>query len=355
MWLARWQGASRSCDKVETVRVLLTGAAGFIGSHFVEAILKTTDWDIVGLDRIDQTSTLHRILDTNAYQAHRERFSFVWHDLRSPINESVARTIGGDIDLVLHLAASTHVDRSIEDPAAFVLDNVLGTCHLLEWIRSTIRPRLVVNFSTDEVFGSAPEGTAYSERDAFRSGNPYSATKAGAIELCTAYHNTYGLPIVTTNCMNVIGERQHVEKVVPLFTRKILLGETVTIHADPSRTKPARRNYIHARNVWNAIRFLIDQGTPGERYNLVGDCEVDCLELAQMIAAIMDRPLRHEIVDFHSSRPGHDLRYALDGAKLAKMGFAQPVTFEASLARTVKWFVDNPQWLGLASAPGNVS
>lgn len=331
------------------MRVLLTGAAGFIGSHFVEAILKTTDWVVVGLDRIDQTSTLHRILDTDAYQAHRDRFSFVWHDLRAPVNESVGRVIG-DVDLVLHLAASTHVDRSIEDPASFVLDNVLGTCHLLEWLRVGAHPKLIVNFSTDEVYGSAPQGTAFSERDPFRSGNPYSATKAGAVELCTAYHNTYQLPIITTNCMNVIGERQHVEKVVPLFTRKILLGETVVIHADPSRTKPARRSYIHARNVWNAIRFLVDRGTPGERYNIVGDREVDCLELAQMIAAVVDRPLQHEIVDFHSSRPGHDLRYALDGTKLAAMGFVQPVTFETSLERTVKWFADHPQWLQLAKA-----
>lgn len=330
------------------VNVLITGASGFIGSHFVEAILKTTDWNVIGLDRLDETSTLQRITATDAYRANRGRFVFVWHDLRSPINEMVAQAMYtlGRIDIVLHLAAGTHVDRSIANPAGFVLDNVLGTCHLLEWARAHA-PRLVVHFSTDEVFGSAPDGVAYREGDAFRPGNPYSATKAAAVDLADSYANTYGLPIVTTFCMNVIGERQHPEKYVPLLVKKILSGERVYVHADPSRTQPARRSYIHARNVWNAVRFLIDRGIPGQRYNIVGDRELDCLELAQLVAQVLDRPLDAQLVDFHSSRPGHDLRYALDGTKLAAMGFSQPVTFEDSLRRTVEWFAGNPQWLGI--------
>lgn len=327
-------------------RVLLTGACGFIGSHFVEAILKTTQWQVVGLDRIDETSTLERVRETDAYRAQRERFTFVWHDLRSPINPEVSRAIG-EVDLVLHLAAGTHVDRSIVDPPGFVLDNIVGTCHLLEWIRRANHRPLTLHFSTDEVFGEAPDGAAYVEDDRFRPRNPYSATKAGAVELADSYANTYGLPIITTLCMNVIGERQSVEKVVPKFTRQILTGETVIIHADPSKTYAARRSYIHARNVWNAVRFVIERGQPGERYNITGDRELDALELAQMITRILDRPLRHELVDFHTDRPGHDLRYALSGAKLAAMGLAQPVSFTESLAKTVKWFANHPQWLGL--------
>lgn len=326
-------------------RVLLTGAPGFIGSHFVEAILKTTDWDIVGLDRIDGTSTLRRISDTEAYVKNRHRFKFVWHDLRAPINDSIAYEIG-DIDIVLHLAASTHVDRSIADAPSFVLDNVLGTCHLLEWARGAV-PHTFVNFSTDEIYGSAPDGVAFGESAPFASGNPYSATKAGAVELCNAYRNTHGVRVFTTNSMNVFGQRQHVEKLVPLLVRKLIRGERVLIHCDKTRTKPARRSYIHARNVWNAIQFLLAQGTPGERYNIVGDRELDCLEMAQMVAAIMNKPLDYELVDFHSDRPGHDLAYRLDGSKLANMGFSQPCTFEDSLERTVKWYQANPSWLGL--------
>lgn len=337
-------------------RVLLTGACGFIGSHFVEAILKTTDWYVIGLDRLDETSTLHRIFDTDAYQAHKDRFAFVWHDLRSPINAEVHRKLVhpfGDIHTVLHLAAGTHVDRSIVDPPSFVLDNVLGTCHLLEWVRTRGgNVGRMINFSTDEVYGSAPDGISFKEQDAFLSGNPYSATKAGAVELCTAYHNTYEIPVITTNCMNVIGERQSAEKYVPMLVRKILAGEIVRIHADPTKTKPARRSYIHARNVWNAIEFLLRNGVPGQRYNIVGDRELDCLELAQMVETILAPmgSLKYELVDFHSSRPGHDLVYRLDGKKLAAMGFSQPVTFEAALKQTVLWFADHPEWIGMSAS-----
>jgi len=327
-------------------RVLITGASGFIGSHFVEAILKTTKWEVVGLDRIDETSTLERILATDAYREHAHRFTFVWHDLRAPINESVARAIGY-VDVVIHLAASTHVDRSITDAQTFVMDNVLGTCHLLEWARH-MPLELFVNFSTDEVFGPAPAGWAFHEHDPFRPANPYSASKAAAVELADSYRNTHRIPVVTTFCMNAIGERQHPEKFVPLLVKRILRGLVVTIHADPTRTQPARRSYIHARNIWKAIQFLIAQPrnlVVGERFNITGEREVDCLELAQLVAQIIGKPLHYELVDFHSDRPGHDLRYALNGDKLARLGFVPPVSFEESLERTVQWFVANPEWL----------
>lgn len=331
-------------------RVLLTGACGFIGSHFVEAILKTTDWLLVGLDRIDETSSLRRVLETDAYHIHADRFRFVWHDLRAAINDSVDQEIG-PVDYVLHLAAGTHVDRSITDPASFVMDNVLGTTHLLDWARhrdlSGWPLDLFVNFSTDEVFGHAPGDIAFVEQDPFRPRNPYSASKAAAVELGDSYRNTYGVPVLTTFCMNAFGERQHVEKYVPLLVRKIMIGEHVEIHADPTRTHAARRSYIHARNIWNVIHLLIDKGEAGQRYNITGEREVDCLELAQMVAGILGMPLDYSLVDFHSGRPGHDLRYALNGDKLAAMGVTMPVTFESSLEKTVKWFAAHPEWLGL--------
>lgn len=335
-------------------QVLITGACGFIGSHFVEAILKTTDWNIVGLDRIDETSTLERIRDTDAYKAHRSRFRFVWHDLRSPINPGVSRQIR-PVNLILHLAAGTHVDRSITWPGEFVADNVVGMAHLLDWQREHLvawgSMPMLFNFSTDEVFGVAPPGVAYKEYDPFHPGNPYSATKAAAVDLCESYANTYGLPIVTTFCMNVIGERQHPEKFLPLLVRKILLGESVTIHADPSKTQPARRSYIHARNVWNVVRFLIDSTSVvdsfRQRFNIAGHAELDCVEFGDMVAQILGRPWSYELVDFHSSRPGHDLRYALDGGKLDRAGFTQPVSFAESLEHTVRWFAAHPEWLGM--------
>lgn len=335
------------------MRILITGACGFIGSHFVEAILKTTDWTIVGLDRIDETSTLERIRDLDAYRQHKSRFRFVWHDLRAPINLGIARQIG-DVDIALHLAASTHVDRSISRPMDFIDDNVIGMGHVLAWMRHVHTETVLFNFSTDEVFGPAPDGKAFSEDDPFSPRNPYAATKAAAVELCEAYSNTYGLPIVTTFCMNVIGERQHPEKFLPLVIRKVLRGEKVTIHADPSKTRPARRSYIHARNVWNVVRFLIDniedvlaEPIGWRRFNIAGHAELDCLELAQTVAAIVGRELAYELVDFHSSRPGHDLRYALSGKKLEKLMFTQPVSFNESLVRTVEWFAKNPQWLDI--------
>ena len=325
------------------ITILITGAPGFIGSHFVEAVLKTTDWTIVGLDRIDATSTLQRVLELDAYRANYERFRFVWHDLRAPINDQVKRQIG-EIDHVVHLAAGTHVDRSIADPSAFVLDNVLGTCHLLEWAR-TANLRSFVHYSTDEVYGSAPPGVNYREDQPFRSGNPYAATKAGAVELGQSYANTFGVPVITTFSMNVFGERQAVEKLIPLVIRKILRGETIAVHADSTRTKPARRGYLHARNAWNAVRFLIDHGVPGDRYHIPCDVELDVVEVIERVGRILDRAPLYTLVDFHSSRPGHDLRYGLDGSKLTSMGFAQPVNFEDSFERTVRWFASHPEWL----------
>lgn len=332
-------------DRTPT-RVLITGIAGFIGHHIAEHLLKNTSWDLVGLDRLDSTSTLHRLLDIECWEEEKHRVSFVFHDLKAEVNDLVAKQIG-HVDIVLHLAASTHVDRSITDPRSFVLDNTLGTCNLLEWSRRRDPNPLFLQFSTDEVFGPAPEGTEYEEWDRYKSGNPYAASKAGAEELCVAYENTYGIPMIVTHCMNVIGERQHQEKFVPMVVRKVLRGELVTVHADKTCTKPGSRFYIHARNVAAAVLYLLERfpSAKGEKFNIVGELELDNLQLAEKIAAILEKPLRHELVDFHSSRPGHDLRYALDGFKLASLGFVYPKTFEESLRKTVLWYRDNPLWL----------
>jgi dTDP-glucose 4,6-dehydratase len=332
------------------MRVLVTGLSGFIGHHVGEAILKQTDWDLVGLDRLDTTSTQMRLTDIGPWEANKSRVQFVWHDLKSELNEYVQDAIG-EVDHIIHLAASTHVDRSITNPMDFVMDNVVGTCNLLQYA-TRLQSRYgtlgkVVYFSTDEVFGPAPTGVHYAEWDRYRSGNPYAASKAGGEELALAFHNTYRLPVLITHTMNVFGQRQHHEKFIPNTIRKVLQGEKVTIHADQTCTKPGSRYYIHARNVAAAVLFLLDKGTAGEKYNIVGEREVDNLELAQFIAQTLDKRLHGELVDFHSARPGHDLRYALNGDKLRDMGFEYAKTFEVSLADTIRWSVEHPYWLGM--------
>ena len=206
----------------------------------------------------------------------------------------------------------------------------------------------ILYFSTDEVFGPAPEGVAYKEWDRYNSGNPYSATKAGAEELCLAYANTYGLDLMITHTMNVFGERQHPEKFIPMVIRKVRDGECVTIHSNSDRTKAGSRHYIHARDVVDAVLTLFEQGgEKGEKYNIVGERELDNLELAQEIAKIVGKELHYNMVDFHSARPGHDLRYALDGTKMREeFGWEPKLKVTERLAEVVEWTLENDKrWL----------
>jgi dTDP-glucose 4,6-dehydratase len=325
------------------VRVLITGAAGFIGHHLVAAILKRTDWRITIIDRLDCSGNLNRLAEIGA--AKNPRVRFVYHDLRASTNDQLAAQIGAH-DYILHLAAGTHVDRSIECPMEFVLDNVVATCNILDFARLTGCEKFL-NFSTDEVFGPAPEGVAYGEDDRYNAGNPYAATKAGAAQLGVAYHNTYKLPVITTHTMNVIGTRQHPEKYVPGTIAKIRDGEIVTIHSTPDLEHAGSRFYIDAAAVADAVLFLLKNGTPGEKYNIVGELELGNLSLASKIAEIMQRDLRYVMMDAHSQRPGHDLRYALSDEKLKSMGWKQPQTFDDALHGIVEWTLKNPNWLDM--------
>lgn len=325
------------------MRVLVTGGAGFIAHHLIEHLLIQTDWEIVSLDRLDTSGNLNRLAEVLQPRADAKRVRIVFHDLRAPIAAQVAKQIG-PIDAIFHLAAATHVDRSIDCPMEFVQDNVVATCNLLDYARTLPTLARLMYFSTDEVFGPCPSG-AYQEWDRYHSGNPYAATKAGAEELCLAYANTYKLPILITHCMNVFGERQHIEKFIPSTVAKVRDGQRVTIHANAEKTRVGSRFYIHARNVAAAVLFLYERGERGEKYNIVGEREVDNFDMAQFIAAAVGKPLDYELVDFHSSRPGHDLRYGLDGTKMAKMGWKLPVNFESSLQRTVQWTLAHPEWL----------
>lgn len=329
------------------MRVLITGAAGFIGHHLVDYLLQKTDWELVLLDRLDTAGTLDRIAQLSSFQAARTRVSYIWHDLKAPIGTHAARRIG-DVGHIIHLAASSHVDRSIEDPVSFAMDNVVGTANLLQYARTLPSLKSFLNFSTDEVFGPAPEGHAHGEDEPHRPSNPYSASKSGQEAFGYAFFVTYGLPVITTHTMNNFGERQHPEKLVPKTIRSVLRGEPMPIFAtlgkDGKLEAIGSRFWIHAWNTASAIRFLLEQGNPGENYNIIGFDEFTNLAMAEKVAEIIGKPLIPEFVDFHAVRPGHDRRYALDGMKMEKMGWKPELSFGESLEHTVRFTIDNSEW-----------
>jgi len=335
-------------------RVLVTGGAGFIAHHLVSQILKTTDWEIVTLDRLDFSGNLNRLHDIlqDFSEKDKSRVKIVFHDLKAAINSLIAADIG-KVDYILHLAAGSHVDRSIEYPLEFVMDNVVATCNILDFARNLDHLERFVYFSTDEVFGPAPDGIKYNENDRYNSTNPYSASKAGGEELAVAFENTYKLPVYITHTMNVFGQRQHPEKYIPMCIRKIRDGETITIHSDPTKTIPGSRHYIHARDVSDALLFLLNQPTISEKnwgdakcpkFNIVGAEELNNLELAQIIADAQGKELKYRMIDFHSARPGHDLRYALSGEKMKKMGWV-PQNIRSRIAEVVSWTLTNERWI----------
>jgi len=330
-------------------KLLLTGGCGFLGSHLVEGVLKNTDWEIIVLDRLDTSGNPNRLTDMEIWEEQKHRVKFIWWDLKSELNDFIKKEIG-EVDYIWHVAASSHVDRSIEDPLSFVMDNVVGTCNLLNFARTLKNLKLLIVFSTDEVFGSIAEG-ASREFDHHHPKNPYAATKSAEESLAESFENCYKLPIIVTHTMNIVGERQHPEKLVPMCIRKILNGETITIHSNPEKTKAASRFYIHARNVCDALLFLTERGFHGyDEFNIVGEKEADALEVAQLIAKFVGKPLKYEMKNWHtSSRPGHDLRYALDGSKMSKIGWDVPKTFEKSLQEVVRWYLkpENLRWLNI--------
>jgi dTDP-glucose 4,6-dehydratase len=336
--------------------VLVTGGAGFVAHHLINHLLKHTDWNIVSLDRLDFSGNLNRLADMmQEFEPDvRKRVKVVFHDLRAEINPMVRREIG-EVDYVLHLAAGSHVDRSIEYPMEFVMDNVVGTCNALNFARELPNLERFIYFSTDEVFGAAPEGVNYDERARYNSTNPYSASKAGGEELAVAFENTYGMPIYITHTMNVFGERQHPEKYIPMCIRKVNDNDVVTVHSDATRTIAGSRHYIHAADVADAMLFLLnlddtklkrDYGDAKcPKFNLVGKEEIDNLSLAKMIAAAQGKELNYNMVDFHSSRPGHDLRYSLSGNYMRELGWEPKITLSERISEVVNWTLENERWL----------
>ena len=325
-------------------KILITGGCGFIGHHFVEHIYHNTDWEIIIIDKLTYASMgYERLRDTETLEA--KRVKVYCYDLVHDISEGLKKEIGNDIDYIVHMAAETHVDNSIKDPELFINNNIISTVKLLQFARTLNNLKIFFNFSTDEVFGPALGDTLYEEWDRHRPTNPYSASKSAAEQICVAYENTYKIPLITVNVMNAFGERQHVEKFIPLCIKKILNNEKIYIHSYPDLTKSGTRFYTHGRNIADAVLFLIKNGEIGEKYNISGEKEVSNLEMAQFIANTLEKELKYEMVNFHSERPGHDLRYGLNGDKLINMGWKMPISFELSLKKTVLWTLNNQKWL----------
>ena len=323
--------------------ILITGGCGFIGHHFVEHIFVKTDWNIIVLDKLTYASHgLERLRNTDTLDS--ERVKVFTYDLSHPLSIGLKKELG-DVNYIVHMAADTHVDNSISTPVPFIKNNIMSTVHMLEYARTLENLEIFFYFSTDEVYGPALGNKLFQEDERHNPTNPYSASKSGAEQICVAYHNTYDVPVMRINVMNAMGERQHVEKFIPKVIKKVLNDELVEIHSYPDKKTSGTRYYIHARNIAAGVLFLLENGTIGESYNLTGEKEVSNLEMAQIIADTIGKPLKYEMVDFHSDRPGHDLRYGLDGNKMKKMGWSLPVDFETSLRNTVRWTVDNQIWL----------
>ena len=338
-------------------KILITGGAGFIAHHVIDKILSTTDWEIITLDRLDFSGNLNRLKEVVSSYPEKEqrRVRVVHHDLKAELNPEIIASIG-HVDLISHLAAGSHVDRSITYPLEFVMDNVVGTANILDYARKLDNLERFAYFSTDEVFGPAPKGVNYKENDRYNSTNPYSASKAGAEELVVAFENTYGLPSIITHTMNVFGERQNPEKYIPMVIKKVRDGEVVTVHSNKEKTVAGSRHYIHAEDVADALMFLFNYnissmepdktGAKCQKFNIVGKDEIDNLSLAQFIAKVQNKNLNYEMIDFHSQRPGHDLRYALDGTKMKEMGW-EPDSAYDRLESVVNWSLKNDRWLSI--------
>lgn len=367
--------------------ILVTGGAGFVGTHLIEHILKNTDWHIVSLDRYDASGNPNRLSEMMAnHPEFNGRLEVVYWDLKAALNDQVIKQLHGPFDYIAHLAAGSHVDRSIEDPMGFFMDNCIGTVNLLTYAHDEGLKReenftedmmaempisgRFLYFSTDEVYGpfpfdgfmDQPDMEGFREWARLNPNNPYAAAKAAAEMAVISFANTYRIPCVITNTMNIFGERQNPEKFIPLIINKVLKGEKLYIHADKTKTKAGKRHYLHARNISAATVWALENGklldgsaTQG-RYNVVGEVEVDNEQMAKLVASIVQEyenehgrgcnPLDYELVDFHSSRPGHDLRYALEGKLLKSEGFEYPIAFEDSLRKMIYWTLDHKdKWL----------
>jgi dTDP-glucose 4,6-dehydratase len=313
------------------VEVLVTGGAGFIGSNFVHYALRThEDWRVTTLDKLTYAGRMENLQDLRTHPRHR----FVKGDIAdAPLSGPLVQAA----DLVVHFAAETHVDRSIQGAGDFIQTDVYGSFVLLEAARQSSRLRRFVQISTDEVYGSVASG-ASRETDELKPRNPYAASKAGADRLAYSYWATYQVPVLITRASNNYGPYQFPEKVIPLFITNAIEGLPLPLYGDGLNV----RDWLHVDDHCRAIDLLLAVGVPGEVYNIGGGNEVPNVDLTHRILALLDRPT--SLIRPVPDRPGHDRRYCLDTTKLQALGWHPEVLFEHGLAETVQWYRTNDWW-----------
>jgi dTDP-glucose 4,6-dehydratase len=326
--------------------LVVTGGAGFIGSNFVLSTLAATGEPIVNLDKLTYAGNPRNL------EALRNdsRYVFVQGDIcdreliRDLLREHAPRAI-------VHFAAESHVDRSISGPAPFVQTNVVGTFSLLEEFRAYCEKQHDCRFlhiSTDEVYGSlGPYDPTFAESTPYAPNSPYAASKAAADHLVRAYHHTYGLPTLTTNCSNNYGPYQFSEKLIPLMITNALAGKPLPVYGDGKNV----RDWLYVLDHCEALRLVLKRGRLGETYNIGGGAEVANIDVVNMICAILDeiKPRKAgkyaELITFVKDRPGHDRRYAMDTFKIQQeLGWQPRESFESGLEKTVRWYVENRAW-----------
>ena len=331
--------------------LLVTGGAGFIGSNFVLSTVAQTGEAVLNLDKLTYAGNLKNLAALEGDARH----VFVQGDIcdrplvRRLLAERRPRAI-------VHFAAESHVDRSIEGPAEFVQTNVTGTFSLLEesrahWSALPAAEKAAFRFlhvSTDEVYGSlGADDPAFSEQTPYAPNSPYAASKAASDHLVRAYHHTYGLPALTTNCSNNYGPYQFPEKLIPLVIHNALAGKPLPVYGDGNNV----RDWLYVLDHCAAVRLALDKGRPGETYNIGGNSERTNIDVVQQICAILDRVQPRaggryaDLVTFVKDRPGHDRRYAIDSRKIrAELGWSPQESFESGLEKTVRWYLANRAW-----------
>lgn len=331
------------------MKILVTGGAGFIGSALVRQLVKTGT-SVVNLDLLTYAANLANLNEV----AHAPHYVFEHADIRDC--KALRRIFDKYApDAVIHLAAETHVDRSIDGPAAFVETNIVGTYHMLEaaaqyWRGLSTGKRDAFRFihvSTDEVYGSLDDTGAFTEETPYKPNSPYSASKAASDHLVRAWHETYGLPVIVTNCTNNFGPFQHPEKLIPLMIIKALSGEPLPVYGKGENV----RDWLYVEDHACALRMVLEKGIPGRTYNIGGNCEVTNIEIVRSICSVLDRlapksdghPHKNNI-RFVADRPGHDFRYAMDTSRItSELGWSPSGSFKELLEATIVWYLGNKQ------------
>ena len=314
------------------MKLLVTGGLGFIGSNFCRLILTSyRDIELVNVDKVGVGANPANLRDLE----NEKRYSFIKGDI---CNTQLMNKTVKQVDAVVNIAAETHVDRSISDPYSFLQNNTLGAFTILEALRKYNDEAKLVQVSTDEVYGEIPEG-AFTENDALKPSNPYSASKAAADMLVHAYHKTYGLRVFITRCTNNFGPYQFPEKLIPKTIIRAIKNLKIPIYGSGKNV----REWIHALDHSEAIISVLEKGKSGEVYNVSSGSEFSNLEVVKKILALLDKP--EELITFVEDRPGHDFRYCLDSSKIqTELGWRPKYSFKEALESTVKWYVGNEQW-----------